>query len=335
MDLTVEEVEKYLLNIFCASEYVAIKDKVLLFKHPTNSIKQRAILIYEAAYKEAINSGMLPTSELETLIEKRNVITSEEVNRLSKLYSQLEAQEVVLAKATLVNAKQDRLKQIIRKLREDIFHIEFKKKSKLLLSADNKAEEAKTFYICSKCTYNEDGNLYWSTYEEAMKDSKIDIRNAIINSFVNFSSGYSNSIIRAIARSSLWRIRYINSMKTSERLFGIASSDYSTDQLSLTYWSSYYQNIYDMMPEDRPTDMVIEDDEALDAYMKQFYEERNKDAADRRSRANRPGKLSAFDAEEVIVTRSHELYQDIEYDTPKEAKKLKDRVDIKKKAKKG
>ena len=234
MDLTVEEVEKYLLNIFCASEYVAIKDKVLLFKHPTNSIKQRASLIYETAYKEAINSGMLPTSELETLIEKRNVITNEEVNKLSKLYSQLEAQEVVLAKATLVNAKQDRLKQIIRKLREDIFHIEFKKKSKLLLSADNKAEEAKTFYICSKCTYNEDDSLYWSTYEEAMKDSKIDMRNAIINSFVNFSSGYSNSIIRAIARSSLWRIiRHESSFLLEGGLQSPLANAISTPALSL------------------------------------------------------------------------------------------------------
>ena len=90
-----------------------------------------------------------------------------------------------------------------------------------------------------------------------------------------------------------------------------------------------------MMPEDRPSDMVIDDDDALDAYMKAFYEERNREDATRRHTGKRSGRLSAFDSEEVIVTGSHELYEDIEYDTPRESRKLKDRVDIKKRTKKG
>lgn len=89
------------------------------------------------------------------------------------------------------------------------------------------------------------------------------------------------------------------------------------------------------MPEDRPSDIVIDDDDTLDAYMKEFYAERNRDEAARKSKYKRSGKLSSFDSEEVIVTRSHELYEDIEYDSPKEAQKLKDRVDIKKKTKRG
>lgn len=90
-----------------------------------------------------------------------------------------------------------------------------------------------------------------------------------------------------------------------------------------------------MMPEDRPPDVTIDDDDALDAYMKAFYEERNREEAERRHSKKRSGKLSAFDAEEVIVTRSHELYEDIEYDTPRESQKLKDRVDIKKRTRRG
>ena len=90
-----------------------------------------------------------------------------------------------------------------------------------------------------------------------------------------------------------------------------------------------------MMPEDRPSDLIIDDDDSLDAYMKAYYEERNREEAARKSKAKTSGKLSAFDAEEVIVTRSHDLYEDIDYDTPREAQKLKDRVDIKKKRKRG
>jgi hypothetical protein len=124
-------------------------------------------------------------------------------------------------------------------------------------------------------------------------------------------------------------------MKTSEPLFGVPTSEYTLNQINLVYWSNFYQNIYEMMPEDRPSDMVIDDDDTLDAYMKAYYEERSRQDATRKSKAKTPGKLSAFDAEEVIVTRSNELYQDIEYDTPKESQKLKDRVDIKKKTRRG
>jgi hypothetical protein len=90
-----------------------------------------------------------------------------------------------------------------------------------------------------------------------------------------------------------------------------------------------------MMPEDRPSEIVIEDDDALDAYMKAYYEERNREDAGRRHKNKRSGKLSAFDSEEVIVTRSHELYEDIDYDTPREAQKLKERTDIRKRTRRG
>jgi hypothetical protein len=183
--------------------------------------------------------------------------------------------------------------------------------------------------------FNEDDSLFWNNYNVALKENRIDLKNRILSKYLRFYSGLPTSIIRFIARSNLWRIRYVNSMKTSDPLFGVATSSYTTDQLSLAYWSNYYQNIYEMMPDDRPTDMVIDDDDALDAYMKVFYEERNREDNTRRSKSNRSGKLSAFDSEEVIVTRSHELYQDIIYDVPKEASKLQDRVDIKKRTKRG
>jgi len=87
-----------------------------------------------------------------------------------------------------------------------------------------------------------------------------------------------------------------------------------------------------MLPEDRPSDFIIEDDEALDAYMKDYYEERNRDEAARKSKRKTQGKLSAFDKEEVIVTQSHDLYEDIDYDKPKEARMIKEKTDIRKKA---
>ena len=57
----------------------------------------------------------------------------------------------------------------------------------------------------------------------------------------------------------------ITAVKTSDPLFGIPISDYSVDQLMVLYWSHYYQSIYEMLPDDRPEETIIEDDAALDA----------------------------------------------------------------------
>lgn len=335
MNLTYDEIEQYLVSIFNEFIYVYIDDLVLIFRYPSNNVKQKANFIYEKAFNDAVKAGLMPNKELEELVERRNLISADEIIQLKKLQGQLEAQEILLGKTTRVKANQDRIKHVINRLKSDIQHIEFKKKSKLLMSAETKAEEYKTFYVCSRCVYNEDNSLFWPSHEEALKEKRIDLKDHILIKYLRFYSGLPVSIIRAIARSSLWRIRYISSVKTSDPLFGIPTSEYTVDQLNLAYWSNYYQNIYDMLPEDRPSEMVIEDDDALDAYMKTFYEERNREEAAKRHTNKRSGKLSAFDSEEVIVTRSHELYEDIEYDTPREAQKIKNRVDLKKRTKRG
>jgi len=330
MGLTHDELDYYLIKIFSNADFVNVNNMFVMFKYPDNITKQRANLVYEQSYADAINNGILPQKDLEELIDKRNIITTAEKNFLKKLKDQLEAQTVLLSKTTRVRANQDRIKGIITKIRRDIFEIESKKNSKLMMSAENKAEEEKTVFMASRCTYTEDEHLLWPTYDSIKNDTKIDLRDKILLKFLRFYSGFPSSIIREVARSNLWRIRYINSIKTSDPLFGIPTSEYSANQLSLAYWSNYYQNIFEMSAEDRPSDLIIDDDEALDAYMKSVYEERNRDDASRRSKVNRSGKLSAFNSEEVIVTRSHELYEEIKYDTPKEAQKLKDRVDLKK-----
>jgi len=330
MSLTHTEIEQYLSRIFSGVHYIYVDDFLLVFKFPSNTVKQRADLVYERSFEDAVKEGMLPVKQLEKIVEQRNLISAKEIKSLNKMYSQLEAQEILLGKTTRVKANQSRIKQAINRLKTDIRQIEFKKSSKLLMSAENKAEEDKTFFVCSRCVFDEYDNLFWPTYEDALKETRLGLKDGILIEYLRFYSGLSIKVIRELARNSLWRIRYVNSMKTSDALFGVPASCYTTDQLNLVYWSNYYQNIYEMLPDERPSDMVIDDDDTLDAYMKAFYEERSREAAARRSKSTRSGKLSAFDSEEVIVTGSHELYQDINYDTPREAHKLKDRVDIKK-----
>ncbi len=335
MDLTHEQTDRYLCKIFTGKELVYVndgsKDVCIEFRQPDNTIILRASLIYDSVYDKAISEGLLSTKDIEKLIIKRNLFTADDQKALDSLRSKLEGQEVLLAKTIVVKAHQDRLKGIIRDLNSQIRKIEMKKTSMLILSAESKAQEEKSLFICSACTYNFDTKeLYWPSFDYLLKETNIIFKDKVLYKFLTFYTGIDTAIIRHLARSNLWRIRYVTSQKTAESLFGIPTTEYTNDMLNLTYWSNFYQNIYEMMAEDRPSDLVIEDDEALDAYMKSYYDDRSKEDAARKSKHRTGGKLSAFDKEEVIVTQSNELYEDIKYDKPREAQKIKERPDIKK-----
>jgi hypothetical protein len=340
MDITHEQLDRYLCKIFTGIDVLYIKDGsediCIEFRQPDNTIKLRANLVYDKACDKAIDEGMLATEDLKKLIKKRNIFTEADEEKIKKLESKLAGQEILLAKTMVVKAHQDRLKKIIRELKEEINELQFKKTSKLMMSAEAKAEEERSLFFCWACTYNTDKNeLYWINYNDLLKETNIVIKDKILIEFLKFYRGLDTRLIRFIARNNLWRIRHVTSQKTSDPLFGLPTSQYTNDMLNLAYWSNYYQNIYEMLAEDRPSDLVIEDDEALDAYMTFYYNERTKDDAARRSKNRTQGKLSAFDKEEVIVTQSNELYEDIKYDKPREAQRIKNRSDIRKKARRG
>lgn len=333
MDLTSEEIEHYLDQIASASKVVSVDDKVLLFKYPSLDNKMESRRIYELEYKNSLDEGLLSTSSMKDLIKERHLITDEERRELSSLKSKLDAQKVLLSKTTRVRARQDRVKDVIHDIEKKIRDIEYKERSKFSMTAETKAEEAKILYLCWSNCYNFlTKNLYWNLYDEFLNEIDYLFRQKVTSEFILFYGGISTKYIRAIARSNLWRIKYVTSMKTSEPLFGRPTSTYSSDMLNLAYWSHYYQNIYEMMTEDQPSENIIEDDESLDAYMKDYYDERTRDVAARKSKNKHLGKLSAFDKEEVIVTKiANELYDDIEFDTPKESVIIKDKPMIRKK----
>lgn len=336
MQIDDDAVEKYLHCISTGTKFKLIDSEFITFRYPGNELLMKADVFYYKEYEEAISNGLLTKEAMEELLEKRGVFSEEDKINLKKFQSRLEAQQILLGKTTLVKANQNRIKGVIANLEKDIAKISQKKTSKLMMSAEVKANEGRTLYLCWASTFNVNDDHYWLNYELFKNTRNIEHRDLILGSFIEFYSGIPLKTMRYIARHSLWRIRYINSQKSNEQLFGVPSAHYTTDMLNLSYWSNFYDNIYQMMPEDRPSDSLIEDDAALDAYMKMYYEERNRDDATRRSKNRTPGKLSAFDSEEVIVTASNALYQDIDYDKPREAQKVqKDRIDLKKRTKRG
>ncbi len=332
MVLSYDDLELILLCIFTESKIVYIDsiNDYVVFKHANNRYKLLSNMVYTKAYKDAISDGLLPIDELKTIIEKRNIFTAKDKESVIKIQNQINAQQVVLAKTTKVKANMDRVKSILSRLEQELANVQFKLTSKLIMSADTKAADTKNHFLCQLSTFKIDDALFWPMMQNMKSELNIESKNEILNKFLEFQNGVDTTSIRCLARYGPWRIRYISSVKTGEQLFGKPTTDYTIDQLNLFYWSNFYSNLYDMMPEDRPSDAIIEDDESLDAFMKDYDAVRSKEEASRKTTKQTSGEMSAFDKDEVIVTQSHELYHDIKYDTPREAQQIKNRSDIKK-----
>lgn len=331
MYLTYEEVDSLIRRIAFGKSLLMLNGEFLYINYPSNNIKIRAKYIRDASYNSAINDGLLPKKDLETLILTRGIFTEADEAIVAKIQSKIEAQEILLAKTLKVRANQDRIRNTIASLKEELSTVLIKKHSKLYMSADNKADEDMYGYMCSECVLKEDGSRYWTSYQDFIEYKDSSLKNQLFALFMELLKGLDEKTIRFIARSNLWRVRYTSSLKLSEPLFNIPLVDYTADQLSLIYWSNYYEQVYSMLSSDRPSDSIIDDDVLLDKFMEDYYKELNNETSIRRDQKNKKNNnLSAFDSEEVIITQFNELYQDIAYDKPREAQKIKDRADIKK-----
>ena len=120
---------------------------------------------------------------------------------------------------------------------------------------------------------------------------------------------------RSLSRHVLWRIRYTAGLKIGGPLFPQGLHSITPDQQNLLYWSNYYQSIYEMLPDEQPDEDIINDDDALDAYMERYFKEREADRNDgrlKRSSGNK-GRLSAKETDEVLITSNNPEFLNMDY----------------------
>jgi hypothetical protein len=183
------------------------------------------------------------------------------------------------------------------------------------MTRERKADEESFLYLAWASAYTVTGERFWKTFEDFESTTSFDIRSSLLEEFAAFNVGFSSEKIRFLARHSLWRIRYVASMKTNQTLFGDNALDLTPDQLSLLYWANYYQSIYEMMPDEQPPQEIINDDAKLDEYMNSYFEQREQEKNEGKAQSrSQSKKLNAWDkGEELIITPSHPDYMKLAY----------------------
>jgi len=319
-ELSYEEMDGYLQQVCSGEKLLFVEDTngeevPVLVKYATAEDYQVAELEYRRALKEASDADLPTLVEMTKLIKSRGIFTDADEEKVAKIKRRIEGQKAVLAKTTRVPARRDRLKNIISNMESEIEAILMKREIGLELTQERKATEVKFLYLTYKGTFDPyTREPYWSDYESFNNEADFIFRKKLFIEYIFLIHGLKQEVIRYLARSNLWRIRYVTSTKTGESLFGRPVSQYNVDQLTLLYWSHFYQSVYEMMPDERPSDGIIEDDQALDAYMTDWQADRNRDAAASKAKSNKQyGQSSAWDHGETLVMKSNPMHQDIEY----------------------
>lgn len=325
IELTFDELETHIDEISTGTKVIEVENEmddplVLIIQQPKSKEKLFASLIYKQTYRQAKKEGITTQEEMREILEKRGIINEEDELAISVLREKIAAQRVLLAKTTQVRANRDRIMKVIADLEKELHAIILKRERTFGLTAEAKANEEKLAYWCRRYVYKSEGELLWPTKDDHNEDKDHILRMNVFGEYARFVLGLTTALIRYLARSNLWRIRYVTALKCGTDLFGTPAVNFSADQTNLLYWSHFYQGLYEMLPDDQPSEEIIDDDAALDAYMENYYREMKKERFVKKSRKDG---IDAMDNEQVIITPAHELHQDIEYDKPREAQRLK------------
>ena len=317
LELSFQEVEELLETVLNNKKLVKLssekEDVFVVFSHSEAQDILLSRYIRARALEEAIKEELPSRASIEALIEERSLNAGDQ-EAIVELESKVKAQQRLL-NMTKIEGRRKPIQETVDKYEKEIRKLQHKNEQLFVLTQEFRADEEAVLYLAWAATYKIDGERYWPSFKDFEASTDLILRNDVIEKFTDFNRGLSVSHIRYLARHVLWRIRYTAALKVGGPLFPRGLHDLTTDQQSLMYWSNYYQSIYEMMPDDQPSDDVIEDDDALNAYMEAYFKEREQERSGGKlkRRSGGKGKLSAEASDEVIVTTNHPDYLQLSY----------------------
>jgi len=316
-----QEVEEILEGILNNQQLTKVESitgvHFLVFSSPTADEILSSRYIRAKALLEAQKEGLPSIEDIDKMLEERELVSEEDKQKVKELEDKISGQRRLLQITKIAGRKKPIEAAIARYLLE-LNALNTKGETYYYLSQERKADEESTLYLVWASSYKIEGEKYWDSFKDFENETDLIFRNDLINAYISFNRGLPTKTIRYIAQHNLWRIRYVASTKTGESLFTRGFEALTPDQISLLYWSNYYQSIYEMMPDDQPDEETIKDDEALDKYMEAYFKKRQEDRNEGKVKStgatSGKGKLSAWDkGEELIITPAHPEYMSLAY----------------------
>lgn len=244
--------EKTLCRILQGRLRCSLGDPALYIYEPNKEILEESFDVYDQAYKDAYFKGVYLKDELVPILVENDLWTPFDDREADKIEKQIEDHKVKAFEFYYKTRDLVNIKMVLRALEKELLKYKSKKHTLDHISCEGVASFARSIWIISKTVYNVDKTPYdWSRHS--------------ISSLMDYynSNQISSDQFRLVARSEPWRSMW-NIGKKQGNAFGKSACELSKDQISLSSYSSMYDNVYESS--EAPDEKVIEDDDCLDGW---------------------------------------------------------------------
>lgn len=232
-------------------------DPVFYIYEPSRDILEESFEIYDQTYKDAYFKGIYIKDELKEILFNNEMWSPQDDKQAEQMDKQIEELKVQAYKSYYKPKELLGIKANIRLFEKKYF--KYKSKIHLLdhVSCEGVAGFARAVWIIYQTTKDDKGNLY--DYSKFTLSQVLDYYN---------NNSVDSKTIRYIARNEPFRSMW-NIGKKQSNVFNRPTLDLTKDQISLSNYSSMYDNVYESS--ESPNEEIINDDDCLDGW---FIEKR-------------------------------------------------------------
>lgn len=286
---------------------------IISLRYPSADSRQYCEILEEISLEKGLQDGLPSEDKIDDLM-KGAFFSVEDLESLQDLQKKKQGYESLLKKRVKGTDIYLQNQEKLESINEEIAVLERKRSQVSEFTAEYQAKEDKYFELLVRSAYHIEGYQIWDSADHFLKSTDIVYAYSLLNKFLDFYWGYPTKVVRKIARSSQWRTMYLASEKGS-RLTEICAKDLPISYLHLMSWSMYYQSIQEMLPSDRPSEDIIEDDEKLDRFMQEYHIKVKKESDKvRKGSKSSKRKSSALDKDQVVVTAESSNYVNLHKD---------------------
>jgi len=244
----------------------------LLAKDPNPELLSRADLVWQSEYAKAVDAKLMTNEEFLESCEARGVWTKKndgEIETAQKEISNLQERRKSFQYRKRVQAEIDGM--IVEQKKKIMELVDFKE-SLLINTAEGVANTKKDEFVLANSVFVPSGKKFFgdNPLNSIDVDLVIEVKNKLMDNLLTVKQ------IRKIARTNPWRVMWMSAEQCGS-LFGSSAVEMTANQLDLCYWSKVYDMAFNAL--ESPSDEVLEDDNAFDAWMTNYINESKKQSS--------------------------------------------------------
>lgn len=266
--MTPEEITRGLDKILWGKSIVSVDGKftpqdTLLLRSLTIQESNLVHHIYERELKDGLDDGIMSDDELTQFYTDNQIWTAGDEAEIEVCTKSIKLLKAQIMDAEYFPVKQKQLKKKLAEYEDRKKRLLRTKQNLFNCSAETRASEISRRFMVMMCTETFEEEPRWESQESFMQETDIDLIFNLAIAYYRFNI-FPEDELRAMARSPQWRFKW-NVSKNGADLFGRPISEWSEMQSALVYWSQFYDYVFDSP--DRPSQLVIDDDDACDAWV--------------------------------------------------------------------